>query len=148
MCGHKSPFATSVHVCRAYRPDSKPALAAPCLPVHTCIHQAPVHRTVSAAAAAAKQHADRPRLPNSPYAQCTDARTTEALHVAEKTPSCRCSGKLQADAAAAAGVKVFQFSTQEDVEKRTQARRQQPNLVICSLGHEHVARVMLGSDAG
>ena len=29
------------------------------------------------------------------------------------------AGKLQVDAAAAAGVKVFQFSTQEDVEKRT-----------------------------
>ena len=33
-----------------------------------------------------------------------------------------CAGKLQADAAAAAGVKVFQFSMLEDVAKRTKAR--------------------------
>ena len=31
-----------------------------------------------------------------------------------------CAGKLQADAAAAAGVKVFVFSTLENVEERTQ----------------------------
>ena len=35
-----------------------------------------------------------------------------------------CAGKLQADAAAAAGVKVFQFTPQEDVEKRTQVSAQ------------------------
>ena len=35
---------------------------------------------------------------------------------------CIRAGKLQADAAAAAGVKVFQFSMLEDVEQRTKAR--------------------------
>ena len=36
--------------------------------------------------------------------------------------ACSCAGKLVSDAAAAAGVKVFVFSTLEDVEKRSQAR--------------------------
>ena len=39
-----------------------------------------------------------------------------------------CVGKLQVDAAAAANVKVFQFSTQEDVEKRTKVSGSVPLL--------------------
>ena len=51
--------------------------------------------------------------------------TTASTRVNFEGNAVCCAGKLMADAAAAAGVKVFVFSTLENVDKRSEVRPRQ-----------------------